>query len=214
VDPFTEEPKAVSTDISNEEKSGAKLNQLVGRENRSAHSSSRCSNGRHLCDKRHFSQIMRLTIAVFVFLIAGGISCIYAETSNSTAETSDAVTRKLLINPSSTSVAFGGKAGLIVSPLTHRNGNYVGDYQLKVRPYFFKSEKGSLLLTASDDALRKLHAGTAINFSGKAVTHKDGRTHIVIGRVIPLSADRGSVTFSILTDDGKMVFKTSYHFET
>jgi hypothetical protein len=157
---------------------------------------------------------MRLTIAVLVFLIVAGISCIYAERSNSTTETSDAVTRKLLIDPSSTSVALRGKASLIVNPLTHRNGNYVGDYQLKVRPYFFKSEKGSLLLAASDDAVRKLQAGTAINFTGKAVTHKDGRTHIVLGRATPSSADRGSVTFSIITDDGKMVFKTSYHFET
>jgi hypothetical protein len=157
---------------------------------------------------------MRLTIAVFVFLILGGISCIYAERPKSTAEPSAPVTRKLFINPSSTSVALGGKASLIVSPLTHRNGNYVGDYQLKVRPYFFKSEKGSLLLAASDDAVRKLQAGTAINFTGKAVTYKDGRTHIVLGRATPSFAGRGSVTFSIITDDGKMVFNTSYHFET
>ena len=157
---------------------------------------------------------MRLTIAVFVFLIVGGISCIYAERSNSTAETSALVTRKLFINPSSTSVALGGKASLIVSPLTHRNGNYVGDYQLKVRPYFFKSEKGSLLLAASDDAVRKLQTGTAINFTGKAVTHKDGRTHIVLGRATPSSGNRGGVTFSIITDDAKIVFNTSYHFGT
>ena len=90
----------------------------------------------------------------------------------------------------------------------------MGDYQLKVRPYFFKSEKGSLLLVASDDAVRKLQTGTAINFTGKAVTYKDGRTHIVLGKVTPASADRGSVTFSIITDDGKMVFKTSYRFGT
>ena len=103
---------------------------------------------------------------------------------------------------------------MIVSPLTHRAGNYVGDYQLKVRPYFFKSEKGSLLLAASDDSVRKLQAGTAINFTGRAVTRKDGRIHVVRGRAAPSSADRGSVTFSIITDDdGKLVFNTSYHFE-
>ena len=102
---------------------------------------------------------------------------------------------------------------MIVSPLTHRAGNYVGDYQLKVRPYFFKSEKGSLLLAASDDSVRKLQAGTAINFTGKAVTYKDGRTHVVLGRAKPSSGDRGSVTFSIITDDVKLVFNTSYHFE-
>jgi hypothetical protein len=158
---------------------------------------------------------MRLTIAVFVFLMAGAISCLHAETSNSKAETSGAVIRKLFIDPSSTSVALRGKASLTVSPLTHRNGNYVGDYQLKVRPYFFKSEKGSLLLAAPDDAIRKLQAGTAINFTGKAVTRKDGRTHVVLGRATPSSADRGRVTFSIITDDdGKLIFKTSYRFET
>jgi hypothetical protein len=148
---------------------------------------------------------MRLTIAVFVFLIQGVTICIHAETS-------DALTRKLFIDPSSTSVALG-KASLIVSPLTHRDGNYVGDYQLKVRPYFFKSEKGSLLLAASEDSLRKLHAGKSIHFTGKAVTREDGKTHIVLGKATPSSGDRGSVTFSIITENGKMVFNTSYHFE-
>ena len=157
---------------------------------------------------------MRLTIAVFVFLILGDTRCIHAERSNLTAKTSDAVTRKLFIDPSSTSVALRGKASLIVSPLTHRGGNYVGTYQLKVRPYYFKSEKGTLLLAASDDSVRKLQAGTAINFTGKAVTRKDGKTHVVLGKATPSSGDRGSVTFSIITDNGKMVFNTSYHFGT
>ena len=89
------------------------------------------------------SLIVRLAIAVFVFLILGVTNVIHAERPDSTAGTSNAGTRKLFIDPSSTSVALRGKASLIVSPLAHRDGNYVGDYQLKVRPYFFKSEKGS-----------------------------------------------------------------------
>ena len=160
------------------------------------------------------SLIVRLTIAAFVFLILGVTSVIHAERTDSTAGTSNTGTLKLFIDPSSTSVALRGKASLIVSPLTHRHGNYVGDYNLKVRPYFFKSEKGSLLLAASDDAVRKLQAGTAINFTGQAVTHKDGRTHIVLGRATPSSRDRGRVTFSIVTDDARIVFNTSYHFGT
>ena len=114
---------------------------------------------------------MRLTIAIFVFLIPGVTSCIHAERSNSTAETTDAVTRKLFIDPSSASIALG-KASLIVSPLTRRGGNYVGDYQLKVRPYSFKSEKGTLVLAASDDSVRKLQAGTAIVRPSRAKTAK------------------------------------------
>jgi hypothetical protein len=107
------------------------------------------------------SLIARLTIAVFVFLIFGVTNVIHAERPDSTAGTSKSGTRKLFIDPSSASVALRGKASLMVSPLTHRDGNYVGDYQLKVRPYFFKSEKGSLPLAASDDAVQKLQAGTA-----------------------------------------------------
>ena len=160
------------------------------------------------------SLIARQTIAVFVFLILGVTSFIHAERPNSAAGKSNAGTRKLFIDPSSTSIALRGKASLIVSPLTHRNGNYAGDYQLKVRPYFFKSEKGSLLLAASDDSVRQLQAGITINFTGQAVTHKDGRTHVVLGRATPSSGDRGSVTFSIVTDDAKIVFSTSYHFGT
>jgi hypothetical protein len=87
------------------------------------------------------SLIARLTIAVFVFLIFGVTNVIHAERPDSTAGTSKAGTRKLFIDPSSASVALRGKASLVVSPLTHRDGNYVGDYQLKVRPYFFRARK-------------------------------------------------------------------------
>jgi hypothetical protein len=156
---------------------------------------------------------MRLTIAVFICLILGVTIRVHAARSASTAKKSNAVTRRLFIDPSSTSLLLG-KARLTVSPLTHRNGNYVGDYQLEVRPYFFKSEKGTLLLAASDDSVRKLLAGIAIDFTGRAVTRKDGKTHVVLGRARPLSRDRGSVTFSIITENGKMVFNSFYHFET
>src|SRR4029079_19491841 len=84
------------------------------------------------------SLIARLTIAVFVFQMLGVTSVVHAERPDSTSGTSNAGTRKLFIGPSSTSVALRAKASLIVSPLTHRDGNYVGDYQLKVKPYFFK----------------------------------------------------------------------------
>jgi len=64
------------------------------------------------------------------------------------------------------------------------------------------------------NSVRKLQTGTAINFTGKAVTHEDGRVHTVLGRATPSSPDKGSVTFSIITDDVKMIFNTSYHFES
>jgi hypothetical protein len=156
---------------------------------------------------------MRPTIAISVFLVLSATNCIHAESSRSAAETSAPVTRKLLIAPSSTSVPLG-KASLIVSPLNHRGGNYVGDYQLKVRPYFFKSETGTLVLSVSEDMVRRLQSGRAIDFTGKALTREDGTTHVVLGRATPLSSDRGTVTFSIVTEkNATIIFKTSYHFE-
>jgi len=156
---------------------------------------------------------MRVTIAIFVFLGLGATNCIDAEKSKPSGEISDPVARKLFIDPSSTPVRLG-KATLIVGPLKRREGNYVGDYQLKVRPYFFKSETGSLVLSASEDSVRRLQSGRAIDFTGKALTREDGTTHVVLGRATPLSGDRGTVTFSIVTEkNAKIIFKTLYHFE-
>src|SRR4026209_1280505 len=75
------------------------------------------------------SLIARLSIALFVFQMLGVTSVVHAEGPDSTAGTSSADTRKLVIGPSYASVALW-KASLIVSPFTHRDGNYVGDYQL------------------------------------------------------------------------------------
>jgi hypothetical protein len=37
----------------------------------------------------------------------------------------------------------------------------------------------------------------------------------VLGSATPLSGDRGTVIFSIVTEkNAKIIFKTSYHFET
>ena len=53
------------------------------------------------------------------------------------------VKRRMFVDPSSTTVSHN-KVRLIVAPLTHQGKFYVGSYQLKVFPYFFKSETGTL----------------------------------------------------------------------
>jgi hypothetical protein len=118
--------------------------------------------------------------------------------------------RSLFIEPSSSSVA-GGKAYLVVAPLFPEAESYRGDYQLKVRPYFFKSEKGVLNLAAPGDSMRKLQGGSATDFTGKVIS-ANGKTRVVTGRITPSTRDRGTVTFSVITENGKMVFNTSYHF--
>ena len=107
-----------------------------------------------------------------------------------------------------------GKVKLIVSPLVQKRTIYTGDYQLKVTPYFFKSQKGGLVLVSSGDLVAKLSQGKAVEFTGKATNIADGTSKFVRGKATPSTPDQGAVTFSILTDNGEMVFNTFYHFGT
>ncbi len=118
-------------------------------------------------------------------------------------------TRRMFVEPSSTTVALG-KAGLTVSPLSRKEKFYVGNYQIKVTPYFFKNEKGVLLLGNGEDLLAKLAAGTAVAFSGKATNSKDGEVKAVSGKATPSASDRGAVSFTVLTNNGPVAFQTTY----
>ena len=154
---------------------------------------------------------MRRLIAVLALAVLFTLGRGNAQDSPSPSDTPATSSRRLFIDRSSTSVKLG-KASLIVSPLAHRGNTYAGDYQLKVVPYFFKSEKGPLLLAAPQDSYRRLVAGMAVEFTGVATNQKNGKTKVVTGKITPLANDRGNVTFSVATDNGKMVFNTVYHF--
>jgi hypothetical protein len=153
---------------------------------------------------------MKLTLAIF------GLLALFTPHSSSAQATPPsrnpaAITRKLFIEPSSTSLA-GGKARLIVGTLNRQQVSYVGDYQLKVWPYFFKSEKGALSMIVSDESLRKLTQAVPVAFTGKAMTDGSDKTRPIDARATPSATDRGALTFSIQTENGKLVFNTSYRF--
>ena len=120
---------------------------------------------------------------------------------------------KLTLVPSSTSLA-GGKVRLTTTELQRAAGKYAGEYQLKVVPYFFKNETGSLTITASDEALRTLAAGTAVLFGGKAVTAGTGKTRSIKVKATPAGANalKGSITITIPTENGELVFESEYTF--
>jgi hypothetical protein len=126
-------------------------------------------------------------------------------------KTSARIIGGFFIEPSSTSIK-GGKASLIVGALRRHAGTYIGDYQLEVSPYFFMSEKGTLWMIVSDESLRKLTQGIPVSVTGQATTKKSGKTRAVHAKLTPAAKDRGSVTFSFMEDDTKLIFKTSYQF--
>lgn len=118
---------------------------------------------------------------------------------------------RILIEPSSASLT-GGNARLTTTALSRKAGAYVGDYQLKVTPYFFKSEKGRLLINVSDASLRKLINGNAVEVTGKATTSGTAETRVISATATPLGSDRGSLIVAIHTENGRLVFNSSYRF--
>ena len=117
---------------------------------------------------------------------------------------------KLYVDVRSSGVSLG-KATLNVDPLFHRGALYTGSYQLGVVPYIFLSEKGKLELDAPEDTMKKILGGVAVTFTGKASNDKQGKPKVITGKLTPADGSHGSVTFSVQTDNGPMVFNTSYH---
>jgi hypothetical protein len=89
------------------------------------------------------------------------------------AKKSAPIIGKLFIDPCST-VISGGKANLRIGGLSRQAQAYIGDYQFKVSPYFFKNEKGKLSIEVADDTLNKLANGMAVDFTGQATTSGSG----------------------------------------
>ncbi len=110
----------------------------------------------------------------------------------------------------SSSTLAGGTAKLIVGTLRREGENYVGGYRVKVFPYFFKSEKGRLFITISDSALRRIRRGRAITFAGHASAEGTALTRKIAGKATPSGKDGGNLTFTIFTENGPLVFNTSY----
>jgi hypothetical protein len=130
-----------------------------------------------------------------------------AQTQAAPSSTPAPISHKMCVDPSESSVSLG-KAYLTVNPLVLTGKFYTGDYQLKVVPYFFMSETGALQLNVPAD----LSGTTAADFTGTASNNKHGKPKIITGKITPSTPTQGNVTFSVETDNGRMIFNTSYHF--
>ncbi|MGI8431673.1 MAG: hypothetical protein ACR2MW_05190 [Chthoniobacterales bacterium] len=94
--------------------------------------------------------------------------------------------------------------------LRREGDNYVGNYRLKVFPYFFKSEKGRLSIRVSKPTLRRIRRGRAIIFAGQASAEGTALTRKIAGKATPSGKNAGALDFTITTENGPLVYKTSY----
>ena len=124
---------------------------------------------------------------------------------------SEPAPRNLFLEPTSTAVP-GGNAKLTIGVLTRQGETYVGNYQFKVSPYFFKNEKGTLAIDASDETLKKLDGGMAVHFTGQATTSGSGKTRRINGKATPADHKQGAVKLRFIAGKREMVFNTSYSF--
>jgi hypothetical protein len=120
--------------------------------------------------------------------------------------------RAILIDRSSTGVA-GGTAILSIGLLERNADIFTGGYEMKVSPYFFKSEKGKLAIVVPDESLAHIHNGMTTAITGTATTNgKGGKIRHIDAIATPLDRDRGALKLWFTSGEKKVIFNTSYHF--
>jgi hypothetical protein len=142
-------------------------------------------------------------------LLAAGLGGAHATAGPTNAAPAN---RILIIDASAMPVA-AGHATLTIGPLQRTNGVYTGDYKIKVSPYFFKNEKGTLAITVSDVSLAEIARGEAAAITGTATTSgKGGVTRPIEATATPADTNHGTLKLWFMAGDRKMIFQPAYHF--
>lgn len=116
----------------------------------------------------------------------------------------------LIIGRSSAPVAGGGKATLSIDPLKGTDDIFRADYEVKVSPYFFKSETGRLAIPISNEALAGATKSAPVELTGTATTKGEAKSRRIDITAIPTDNERGSLKISFMAGDRKVVFNTTY----
>lgn len=112
----------------------------------------------------------------------------------------------------STAGVIVGHAKLTVDALLPPAGGgdgLSGGYRVDVTPVPIGSEAGKLSIAVKAAELRRLAAGAAVQFTGKAVS-KEGKNSRVSGTATPSGTDGGKLEIEVADYRGKLLFKTSY----
>ena len=126
--------------------------------------------------------------------------------------TNSAADGRVLILENSTMPLTSAVATLIIGPLTRTNGTYVGDFKLKIFPYFFKSDRGRLAISVPDPALAALNQGKSVAITGTSTSAKNGVVRYVEITVSPKDHNHGSVSLWFMAGGRKMIFTPAYQF--
>lgn len=63
----------------------------------------------------------------------------------------------------------------------------------------------------SESSLRKLLQGMPAELTGEAKTDRTNKTRPITANATPSTKDQGALLISVTTENGKLLFETSYH---
>ena len=116
----------------------------------------------------------------------------------------------LIVGRSSAAVAGGGKATLSIDPLKGRAEIYEADYEVKVSPYFFKSETGRLAIVISNEAIADATKSIPVELTGTATTDGKAKARRIDITAVPTDDSCCSLKIRFMAGDRKVVFNTTY----
>lgn len=121
---------------------------------------------------------------------------------------------RLLMVEKSTMKVAGGTATLIIAPLRRTNDIFGGTFEMKVVPYFFKNDKGTLAIEINAESFAKARKGERVNITGTATT--PDKTGVMVRKIdavaTPVDDYHGALKLWFDIDDRKMIFNTQYRF--
>lgn len=113
--------------------------------------------------------------------------------------------------PAETTLFLFNKILLTTTGFERKGATYETDYSAKVSPFKSLSENGRLTIEVTDDQLRRLERGEAVDFTGRAVS-KGGDRHAITGTATPTDKTSGKLKVHIEASIVTLRFETTYRF--
>lgn len=115
------------------------------------------------------------------------------------------------IEPTKTSI-YIGSVTMTMPTFARHAGVYSSTYAAKVFPYFFYNEHGTLAINVSDEMLRRLERGQAVDFEGRGLS-SDGEERRIAGKATPGDAMSGKIKVRVFVSKRiQLIFNTTYRF--
>lgn len=153
----------------------------------------------------HMVEAMRLCLLISV-LLSGALAPLRADVPAAAVTGWDRVD----IAPMKTSFLIGSVT-LTTEPFVRSGSTLAANYEAKVWPWFFWSERGRITIALTDANLASMAKSETAEFTGNATNHKNKPRHVT-GRTQPVDASSGKFKIRIKADGYELVFNGDYHF--